>query len=125
MKEHGQQVTIYRTINTVQKCADLTIYCILRQLEKWHKRNRRFPDELILQLDGGAENANKYVLAFLELLVVKRICKVIYYTRLPVGHTHSDIDACFAVIWRIFRHTTCATLDEYKAVLERAFLSEM
>jgi hypothetical protein len=37
----------------------------------------------------------------LELLVIKRICRCVYFTRLPVGHTHADID-----------------VDEYKLLLE-------
>ena len=31
----------------------------------------------------------------LELLVSKKIAKTIVLTRLPVGHTHEDIDALF------------------------------
>ena len=124
IKEHGQKVTIYRTINTVSKGADLTIYCILRQLDSWRQRYQCYPEEIYLQVDGGCENANQYVLSLLELLVVKRVCRLVYYSRLPVGHTHEDIDACFAVIWRIFRHTTCSTLDEYKRKIETSFKSE-
>ena len=40
-----------------------------------------------VQVDGGAENANQYVLAALELLVVKRIVKEVYYSRLPTTRT--------------------------------------
>jgi len=75
VKEHGQHVTLYRTVGTVSgKSPDLTIYCILHQLEKWVWRNQgRYPEKLYVQLDGGIENANHYVLAILELLAIKRV----------------------------------------------------
>jgi len=45
VKEHGQHVTLYRTVGAVSgKSPDLTIYCILHQLEKWVWRNQgRYP----------------------------------------------------------------------------------
>lgn len=51
IKEHGVGVTIYRTVETVGKGADLTIYCILKQIEKWIERhNGDYPEELYLQV---------------------------------------------------------------------------
>ena len=52
------------------------------------------------QFDGGVENANKYFLAVAEWLVLKGLAKKVVLTRLPVGHTHEDIDAMFAHIWK-------------------------
>lgn len=50
VKEHGHGVTIYRTLGTVNKGANLTIYCILTQIEEWKKRhNNKYPEELYLQ----------------------------------------------------------------------------
>ena len=85
IKEHGVGVTLYRTVNTVKKGADLTIYCITKQIEAYHLRNKCYPDELYIQVDGGGENANKFFLAALELLVVQRIVGKILYSRLPTG----------------------------------------
>lgn len=76
---------LYRTINTVRKGADLTIYCILSQLELYFKRHGRYPEKLYVQVDGGSENANQYVLAAMEMLVVKRMVRAAYFTRLPTG----------------------------------------
>jgi hypothetical protein len=91
IKEHGHGVTIYRTLETVVKGADLTIYCILSQLEAWKIRNSHYPETIYVQCDGGSENANQYVLGMLEILVIKRMAKEILFTRLPTGHTHDDI----------------------------------
>jgi hypothetical protein len=87
VKEHGSKVKFYRTLDTAPKGADLTIYCIFRQIEGWRERRDSYPEEIYLQVDGGSENANKYVLAMLELLVAKNICRVIYYTRLPTSYS--------------------------------------
>ncbi len=53
--------------------------------------NSQFPETWYIQVDGGAENANKYLLACLEYLVIKRMVRKIVLTRLPVGHTHEVI----------------------------------
>ncbi len=50
-------------------------------------------------MDGGSENANKYIMCICELLVSMNVTKKIVITRLPVGHTHEDIDSKFAKIW--------------------------
>lgn len=118
VKEHGYGVTLYRTIDTVRKGADLTIFCVLSQIESWKKRYKSYPEELYLQVDGGSENANQYLLSMLELLVVKRMCRLVYYSRLPTGHTHEDIDACFALVWLCFRNKPCETLQGYKKIIE-------
>jgi hypothetical protein len=114
IKEHGVGFFIYRTVGTVKKSAEFSIFCILYQLERWLERNQCFPEELFIQVDGGSENANQDVLTMLELLVTKRLVRVIQFSRLPVGHTHEDIDACFAQVWSLSRGNACLTLDEYR-----------
>ena len=125
VKEHGHDVTVYSTIGTVRKGADLTLYCILDRIEAWKIRNNgRFPEKLYLQVDGGSENANQYLLTMLELLVSKRVVREIYYTRLPTGHTHEDIDACFGVIrTHLFGHHY-RTLGQFRTLIESAFTAK-
>lgn len=121
VKEHGVNLKLYRTISTVGKSANLTIHCILLKLEEFLDRNHKFPEKLYVQVDGGCENANKYVLGLLELLVIKRICKEVYYTRLPTGHTHEDIDACFGTIWKALREAVSETTDQWDNHITTAF----
>ena len=45
-------------------------------------------------------------------------------TRLPVGHTHEDIDAKFAKIWVAVRGEFCATMEAYRNVIETALMSK-
>lgn len=73
------------------------------------------------QIDGGSENANKAVLAFFALLVARRVVRHIELCRLPTGHTHENIDACFGVIWTHMRLKQFHTNDEYIEGLLEAF----
>lgn len=94
-KVHGHGVSFYSTFGTISgKSPDFIIHIISNEIAKFKARNDGvFPEKIYVQVDGGGENANKYVLGFLELLVAKRIAKLVLFTRLPVGHTHEDIDA--------------------------------
>ena len=104
------------------KSADLSCYCILAQLEDWKNHHEgRYPEELFIQVDGGSENANQYILCLMELLVVKRIVRIINLTRLPVGHTHDDIDACFGHLWKILRKRIISSVQSYKEQVELKF----
>ena len=84
----GISLTIYRNYCNISKGSNLTIHCILLQLQKFYLQYRQFPEEFCIQLDGGSENANNCLLGFLELLVARRIVRKVTFTRLPVGHTH-------------------------------------
>lgn len=67
----------------------------------------------------------RWLLHHCEHLVQKRICNTLYYTRLPTGHTHDDIDACFAIIWRYFiSFNTIDTFSQFKQGVESAFKQE-
>lgn len=118
---HGFGVGLYRTLETVSKGADLTIYCILTEINKFYEINGAYPEELYVQVDGGSENANKYVLACLEYLIHKRVVREAVFTRNPAGHTHDDIDGVFGVIWQWFKNKPCETITAYKDEVLKAF----
>jgi hypothetical protein len=80
---HGHGLTIYRSLPTVSVDSDFTIFCLLSELEKWkNAHDGKFPETWYIQIDGGSENANKYLEAALEYLVIKRLVKKILLTRL-------------------------------------------
>ena len=100
----------------------MSAHTLLCELDKWRKNHDgKFPEELFIQVDGGSENANKTILGLCEYLVAKRLIKSITYTRLPTGHTHEDIDASFAHIWRGMRQRPIHTVDEYAAEISNIF----
>jgi hypothetical protein len=76
---------------------------------------------LYLQVDGGSENANKYLLALLELLVSKRMIREIHYTRLPTGHTHEDIDGTFGNLWSVMKTRPVETIEDFRNIVENTF----
>jgi hypothetical protein len=92
VKVHGKGVTFYPFVDTVQKAANLVLYVLFNELQKFYDEYKYWPTELYAQIDGGAEFANKILLGGFEWLVIKRMTRVMYYTRLPTGHTHEDID---------------------------------
>ncbi|XP_060594673.1 uncharacterized protein LOC132749024 [Ruditapes philippinarum] len=81
------------------------------------------PPILYIQADNCArENKNRYVLAFLQLLVEKNIFNEVHFSMLPVGHTHEDIDARFSLISRRLYQKDTETLEEFLNVLEKPML---
>ena len=99
MITHGKRFTIFRTFGNVGKGTNVAVHAWLRHLEIEYKKNGRLPDTLCLQIDGGGENANEIFPGMAELLVHWGLTKRVILTRLPVGHTHEDIDGKFGVIW--------------------------
>ena len=75
-------LTLYRTFNNITKGADLSAHAFLCELDKWKKNHDdQFPEEILIQVDGGSENANKTLIALCEFLVTKRMVKSITLTR--------------------------------------------
>jgi hypothetical protein len=105
-------------MNSVAGNANLNVHSFLLALESWRAAKGHLPKKIYWQVDGGSENANKNVLAFCEYLVAKTPIEEIVLTRLPVGHTHEDIDGRFGKIWQHCRLQTILTPEEYKQKLK-------
>ena len=100
----------------------MTLYCILKKLADWrHQHDGAFPEQIFVQCDGGSENANRYLLALLEFMVIKRMAKRIILTRLPKGHIHDDMDAVFGLLWKWMSSRIIETVEQFKIGVEEAF----
>jgi hypothetical protein len=75
----------------------------------------RIPDTLFYQIDGGPENTANAVFGIAELIILRGLAKKVVITRLPVGHTHEDIDSKFAFIWKKVRNAFVLTPAQYAA----------
>jgi hypothetical protein len=91
------------------------LHTFLLSLEERLKKERKPPEVLFFQIDGGSENTAKSVIAMMELLVAQRLGFNIVLSRLPVGHTHEDIDAKFAKIWKRIRNAHVLSVAMYQA----------
>jgi hypothetical protein len=100
MITHGKRFTIFRSFGNVGKGTNVAVYSWLRHLEIEYRRIGYLPDTLFFQIDGGSENANEILVGIAELLIHWGLTKRIFLTRLPVGHTHEDIDGKFGTIWQ-------------------------
>ena len=114
---HGRTLDIYRNFPNLKNTCNVAIHCWLLTLEAEYKEKGKLPDTIYHQIDGGSENTAKTVLAVSELLVAKRLTKKVVLTRLPVGHTHEDIDAVFGVIWSKVMNHNVLTPKQYKHLL--------
>jgi hypothetical protein len=123
MIQHGDSFTMYRTFGNIPGDSNAAIHCLLLQLQRrvGMSKTGRLPDTVYIQIDGGSENANKYLLAICEILVSLNWCKRIFLTRLPVGHTHEDIDAKFGELWKKIRNCSVVTPQQYKEFLYHVF----
>lgn len=92
---HGSHTTFYWSFKNLMTGASFMIYCILCEIRKIIDSGKPLPKKIYAQIDGGSENTSRVVVAFFEHLIILGLCMVIVITRLPVGHTHEDIDSRF------------------------------
>jgi hypothetical protein len=120
---HGRFLNLYRTFQNIKGTCNLQIHTFLLGLEAALAAatvKGQYPDTVYYQIDGGSENIAKTVLAMCELIVAKGIVRKIILARLPVGHTHEDIDSKFAVIWRHIRLAHLITMKHYESAVRKA-----
>jgi hypothetical protein len=118
---HGQLMKVYRTYHNVTNNSNMQIQSLLLTIEYLMlKNNGSLPEKLYYQIDGGSENTAKVMLGVAELLVARRIVGHLELTRLPVGHTHEDIDSKFAKIWVALRRQHVATMSAYSKLITEA-----
>ena len=94
------------------------LYCHVMEL---FNSNRRAPT-LYLQTDNCfKENKNKYMLAFLKLLIRHRIYQQVIWNFLPVGHTHEDYDQIFVPLANAKWSHAFHTPEEFIEFATRAY----
>ena len=86
---HGNRFDAYISEPQVPSDSNLSLMCIHTTLMK-RKRDAPggvVPRKLYLQVDGGSDNKNKWMLSYLSLLVEVGMFDYIKMSFLPVGHT--------------------------------------
>ena len=103
----------------------MAIHVVLLDLCDRFERDGELPPIVYLRSDGGSENNNRTLLAICELLVSRRLVKgAVFFERLPVGHTHEDIDGIFSRIWTRMRDIGVITPQDYKRHVTDIFRSK-
>jgi hypothetical protein len=115
---------LIRSFHNLRHDGNLSVYCWLDSLEKRLKEDGTLPDTIYYQVDGGPDAICTLVLCVAELLVAKGLCKRVVVTRLPVGHTHEDIDSLFAKIWKKLRLMHVITPQQYETLAKAALFKD-
>jgi hypothetical protein len=122
--DHSGKAFIFTAFKNISHDSNFTIECLQRTLENLEKEgenNFKFPPKLFLQMDNcWRENKNKFVMAYLSLLVHRKIFKEIEISFIPVGHTHEDIDQLFGTISSMLKSRTAVTLKSFQRLVERS-----
>lgn len=102
----------------VSKGANLTctLICLMllaRQELARQKLGEPLPPIWYIQTDMGSENWNATVFALLGLLVHYGVFETIHFNRLPVGHTHEDIDSIFGILSVVLKICLPTTISAF------------
>lgn len=85
-------------------------------------QNGPLPLQFFLQLDNcSRENKNKYLMAYLDMLVKLGVFDCVEVGFLPVGHTHSDIDQCFSTTSGYLKYHDAVTLEDLHSGLAHCY----
>lgn len=124
-KQHGFGKSFYRVFPHIKGGANVACEVLLHEIEKrmldCKTNDLTMPQILFLQIDGGPENISKTFYALCEQLVRDGMFYRVEVCRLPVGHTHEDIDALFGVLWRKAQQQTVMTPHQWKRMCLAAF----
>lgn len=119
---HADKSTrFYVSYPSVQSGCSFMIHCIHEEVKRLIDSGQRLPEKIYIQIDGGSDNTAKAVYASLEHLVAAGLCETIEIWRLPVGHTHEDIDARFGVIAQALRRKSIYTVEQFLDLVHKAF----
>ena len=125
VKAHGFSSRLYRTLPHIASNANLCMEVLFLEIERRMKycieNDVEFGRVLLLRIDGGPDLAAKKFYAGLELLVREGVYDRIEVARLPVGHTHEDIDAMFGTVWKALQSDVIITPQEWEEKAIAAF----
>ena len=79
------------------------------------------PPNFRVQIDGVSTNWGKTSLAHLDYLVKRAVVDVLTAARNPVGNTHEDIDAIFALLRNLLINRDVLSVDDLVSVIDEVF----
>ena len=119
---NGMRTQLYVSGPSVQLGASYMIHCLHEEIRRLLEDCKEPPpDKIYIQIDGASDNTAYVVFAAIEHLVAAGLCSTIEVWRLPVGHTHEDIDGRFGVISMHIRDQSIETPQKFFAEAKLAF----
>ena len=119
---HGRNFNCYVSEPQVKHDTNLSLTCLHDTLMDELANDPA--DTLYVQVDGGPENKNQWMIAYFVLLISLGIFKKIKMCFLPVGHTHEDIDQGFSCIARYLRRVNAYTFAQLVKHVQDSFKKE-
>jgi hypothetical protein len=125
---HGNCLVLHVVFANIPDDSNLMLHCldsaleIVRKVRQDKGLSAHLPPNSRFQVDGVSTNWGKTVFAHFQHLVNKRVlgesCDVV---RNPVGSTHEDVDALFALVKTKLKNADCVTFDALLALIRLAF----
>lgn len=116
---HGHNTLGVVDLFTIPHSSNLTLNSVAETIMRNYPE-RSMPETLFIQFDNcWRDNKNRYVFAFLALMVALSIVKVVEVSFLMVGHTHEDIDGIFGNIAQaLMKHNALHLLALFEKIKE-------
>lgn len=93
-----------------------------RFINEVDEQEGRLPPNLLVQLDNcWRKNKNRYLMVFLEFLVVWFVFDSIEVGLFPIGNTHSDIYETFSTTSRRLRTEATVAMDDVYTVVSKSY----
>ena len=122
MKRGERHLHLFAMTDEFATGANHIIEVIHRFFQGKKKTHGKLPPILFIQLDNCTrENKNRFLFAYLELLVAMGVFKEIQASFLPIGHTHADIDQSFSAISSHLRQNDAVTMDDLLFELRQCY----
>lgn len=110
---------VFLNYPNIHNDSNLTIHVIQHILNTWEGV---LPPVLYLQLDNTArENKNKFVMAYLNMLVYTGVFRKVKVSFLLVGHTHDQIDQMFSKFSSKLNKRKAFRLDTLSAIIKESY----
>ena len=123
---HGKCFDAYSSEPQVCSDSNLNLTCLHTTLMKLRgdAKDGVIPRKLYLQVGGGAENKNRWMISYLSLLVAIGTFDLIKMSFLPVGHPHEDIVQVFSRIAVHLNRNDAITMDEFVQAITKSFIKD-
>ena len=123
---HAKVFDCYVSEPQVKHDSNLNLTCLhttlMKVLESYEPGTS--PRTLYLQVDGGSENKNQWMISYLSLLIEVGLFDKVKMCFLPVGHTHEDIDQAFSRIAVYLNKHDALSYDEFIQAIHKSISVE-